>query len=269
MKMHKWSSYSLTSENIGIYEEIFENVKIVDCHTHIGKDVDGHKMSADSLIRKMDSSNVNKAIAFPLNDKNHSINFNESNDAILLAAKVYQDRFIPFFRLDPNKKWKEEFEVRLEQGFKGIKLHPRSQNFKLTSSKVMRIYEECEKNKLAILIHTGFGLEEVAEDLLTMSKRFPKLKIIVGHAGFVDLDNVIKKLAKRENIIFDTSSLKIFDLFDLLKKVDYQKIAFGSDVPYYDIDLALEGLIDSAITVGKTAYQIKKILGGNISKWFP
>ena len=269
MKMHKWSGYSLTSENIGIYEEIFENVKIIDCHTHIGKDKDGHKMSADRIIKLMDTSNVNKAIAFPLNDENQSVNFNESNDAIWLAAKVYQDRIIPFFRLDPNIGWKEEFKTRVSQGFKGIKLHPRSQNFKLTSSKVMNLYEEAEKNKLAILVHTGFGLEQVADDLLEITKRFPKLKIIIGHAGFVDLDNVIKKLAKKENVLFDTSSLKIFDLFDLLKKVDYQKITFGSDIPYYDIDLALEGLIDSSITVGKTAYQIKKILGGNIQKWFP
>lgn len=268
MKMHKWSSYSLTSENIGIYEEIFENVKIIDTHAHIGKDEDGHSMSADKLIKYMDTANINKSIVFPLNDNNHSVNFNESNDAILLAAKVYQDRFIPFFRLDPNKSWKEEFNLRLGQGFKGIKLHPRSQNFKLTSSKVMGIYEEAEKNNIAILVHTGFGLEEVAEELVEITKKFSNLKIIIGHAGFVDLDNVIKKLGKKENIIFDTSTLKIFDLFDLLKKVDYQKIAFGSDIPYYDIDLALEGLIDSAITVGKTAYQIKKILGGNIAKWF-
>ncbi len=266
--MHKWSSYSLTSENIGIYEEIFENVKIVDTHAHIGKDMDGHSISADRLIKSMDSANINKAIVFPLNDKNHSVNFNESNDAILLAAKVYNDRFIPFFRLNPNEKWKEEFDTRLSQEFKGIKLHPRSQDFKLTSSKVMGIYEEAEKNNLVILMHTGFGLEQVADDLVEITKKFPKLKIIVGHAGFVDLDNVIKKLGKKENIIFDTSSLKIFDLFDLLRKVDYQKIAFGSDVPYYDIDLALEGLIDSSITVGKTANQIKRILGGNISKWF-
>jgi hypothetical protein len=267
--MHRWSNYSITSENIGIYEEIFENVKVVDAHAHIGIDKDGHKITADSLIKAMDASNVDKALIFPLNPPKDSVNFNRSNDAILLAAKFYKERFIPFFRLDPNKKWKKEFETRLSQGFKGLKLHPRSQNFRLMSSKVAKIYEECEKNNLPILFHTGFGLEEIAEDLLQISKRFSKLKIILGHAGFVDMDNVIKKLSKRNNVLFETSSLKIFDLFDLLKAVDCQKIIFGSDAPYYDIDLALEGLIDSAITVGRTATQIKKILGENILKWFP
>ena len=267
--MHRWSSYSLTSENIGIYEEIFENLQIIDCHTHIGVDIDGHKMTSDKLIKLMDLSNINKSISFPLNDARDNKSFHRANDEILLASEVYKDRIIPFFRINPNIGWKEEFNLRLSQGFKGVKLHPRSQNFKLTSSKIMNVYEACSRNKLVIMMHTGFGLEEIADELVTITKKFPDLKIIIGHAGFVDLSNMIKKIARMKNIIFDTSTVKIFDLFDLLKNVDNDKIAFGSDIPYYDIDLALEGLIDSAITCGLGAGQIKKLLGGNIKKWFP
>jgi uncharacterized protein len=267
--MHRWSKYSITSENIGIYEEIFENVKIIDCHTHIGKDKDGHTNSADKLIKFMNASNVNRSIAFPLNDPRNNIDFNEANDEILLAWKVYKEKIIPFFRLNPMHSWKKEFNLRVEQGFKGIKLHPRSQNFKITQSRAMEVYAECEKNNIIIMMHTGFGLEEIADDIFTVAKKFPKLKLILGHSGFVDLDNVIKKMANRDNILFDTSTLKIFDLIDLLKKVDHKKIAFGSDIPYCEIDLALEGIVDSAIIVGKTANQIRNILGGNILRWFP
>jgi len=266
--MHKWSKYSLTSENIGIYEEIFENVQIIDCHTHIGQDVDGHRMTADHLIKGMNDASINKSIIFPLNDPRNRTTFSEPNDAILLASKVYSDRFIPFFRLNPNEEWKPEFDLRLEQGFKGVKLHPRSQNFKFLAPKALKIYEECEKNNLVLLLHAGFGLEEIADELYTIAKKFPKLNIILGHGGFVDIDNVIAKLSKRDNVLFDTSTTKIFDIFDFLKKVDFRKIAFGSDIPYYDINIALQGVIDSAIMCGKTAYQIKKILGGNVAQWF-
>lgn len=265
--MHRWSKYSITSENIGIYEEIFENVQIVDCHTHIGKDEDGHALTADRLIKLMDKSRIDKAIAFPLNDPRNNRTFTEPNDAILLAAKVYENRIVPFFRLNPNVGWKNEFKLRVEQGFRGVKLHPRSQNFGLTSKKAMDVYEECEKNNLIILTHMGFGLETVADDIKKIAKKFPKLKLILGHSAFVDIQDVIKKTSHLDNVLFDTSTVKMFDLFDLLRKVDYRKIIFGSDIPYYDIDLALEGLIDAAITVGKTANQIKKILGGNITKW--
>lgn len=266
--MHRWSKYSLTSENIGIYEEIFENVRIIDCHAHIGKDKDGHKLSADRLIKLMNKSNINKAIVFPLNDIRNNRTFSQPNEEIFQASKTYKDRFIPFFRLNPNTSWKKEFKLRLKQGFKGVKLHPRSQNFKLNSSPAMKIYEEAEKNALPVIIHTGFGLEAIADDILKITKTFPKLKFIIGHSAFVDIDSVIKKIGKMNNVIFDTSTVKIFDLFDLLKKVDNDKIAFGSDTPYYDTDLALEGLIDSAITCRLSAAQIKKILGGNIGRWF-
>jgi hypothetical protein len=232
-------------------------------------DKDKHVMTSGKLMKLMDDSSVDKAIVFPLNNPADAVNFHESNDAVLAAVKRYKDRVIPFFRLTPHKKWRDEFNLRVGQGFKGIKLHPRSQRFKLTFSKAMKIYELAEKNGLAIILHAGFGLEEIADDLLTIVKRFPNLKLIVGHSGFVDLDNVIRKISKMENVIFDTSAVKIFDLFELLKNVEHTKIVFGSDIPYYDIDLALEGLIDTAITVGKTANQIRKILGGNITKWFP
>ncbi len=267
--MHRWSDYSLTSENIGIYEEIFENLKIIDCHTHIGIDKDGHKQTADQLVKSMDGSNINKAIVFPLNDPRDNKSFHRPNDEVLLACELYKDRLIPFFRLNPNNPWKEEFNLRLSQGFRGIKLHPRSQDFKLLSSKIMEVYDAAQNNNLVILMHTGFGLEEIADDLLKIVRQFPKLKMIIGHAGFVDLDNVIKKISRIDNLILDTSTVKIFDLFDLFKKVDVAKLAFGSDSPYYDIDLALEGLIDSAITVGMSSGKIKKLLGGNMEKWFP
>ena len=267
--MHKWSQYSLTSENIGLYEEIFENLKIIDCHAHLGQDKDHHQMTAARLIKLMDESNVDKAIIFPLNNPSDTVNFHGSNDSVLQAAKKYPERFIPFFRLTPHKRWRDEFNLRVQQGFKGLKLHPRSQRFRLKFSKAMKMYDIAEKNNLAIMMHAAFGLEEIADDLLVIVKKFPKLRLIVGHSGFVDLDNVIKKIAKMENVLFDSSAVKIFDLFELFKKVEYTKIVFGSDSPYYDIDLALEGLIDTAITVGKTANQIRKILGGNITKWFP
>ena len=129
------------------------------------------------------------------------------------------------------------------------------------------IYEECEKHDIPIIFHTGMGLEGISEEILAMMKQFPKLKIILGHAGFTDIDNIIKKVAIKDNILFDISSLRLFDMYDLIKNVDYRKIVFGSDVPYYDTDWALQGLVDTSIILGKTANQIRKILGENISKW--
>ncbi|MFC1800583.1 amidohydrolase family protein [Nanoarchaeota archaeon] len=266
--MHKWSKYSLTSETIGLYEEIYENLNIWDCHAHIGHDKDRHKITAAEVLKKMDESRIDTAVVFPLNNPDDNKMFTLSNNVVYKAYRKYPKRFIPFFRLNPHFKWRDEFKRCVDLGFKGVKLHPRSQRFKLTFSKVMKIYEKAEKEDLVVMLHAGFGLQEISEDLSLIAKSFPNLRLIIGHSGFVDLDNVIKKLTKYKNVLFDTSACKMFDLFDLIKQVDSSKIIFGSDIPYYDIDLALESVMDASIMLKKTPNQIRKILGGNLMRWF-
>ena len=266
--MHRWSKYVLNSESIGLYEQIFENLVVVDAHAHIGKDKDMHRMGPEKFIKQMNTSRVDKAIVFPLNDPRDNQNFIIPNDIIYKAYKKYPERLIPFFRLNPHTHWKEETEKRISQGFKGVKLHPRSQEFGLTFSKAMKIYEKAQDENLTVLVHTGFGLGNISAQIKEITDTFPKLKLILGHSAFVDMENTIKKVGNKENVLFETSTVKIFDLFELLERVDYHKIAFGSDLPYYDIDLALEMVIDSAVILKKTPHQIKHILGLNIMKWF-
>ncbi|MBI2657651.1 amidohydrolase family protein [Candidatus Woesearchaeota archaeon] len=254
-------------ENFEAYETIFSNVMIIDAHTHIGRDRDGHGVDEHNFIRQMKMSHINKAVVFPLNEPN-DINFSKSNDRVHNFYKNFPKYIIPFFRLNPGKKWKKECQKRLLQGFMGIKLHPRSQDFGIASRQVMKIYEKAEKNRLPVLIHTGFGLDNIAHDIKKVVDTFPKLRLILGHSAFVDFEATIKVAGKRDNVLFDTSTLRVFSLMNLLNSLDHTKIVFGSDVPYYDFDLALEMLVDTAIICNKNPNQIRAILGGNIMKWF-
>ena len=43
----------------------------------------------------------------------------------------------------------------MELGLLGVKLHPDIQAFKIDDYRCLKIYEECEKNGLKILMHTG------------------------------------------------------------------------------------------------------------------
>src|SRR3989338_11313409 len=79
--------------------------------------------------------------------------FSKLNDRIYEFYKKYPASIIPFFRLNPKTKWRKEYEKRVLQGFMGIKLHPRSQEFGIASNHVRKIYELAEKNRLPVLIH--------------------------------------------------------------------------------------------------------------------
>jgi uncharacterized protein len=264
--MNKWAKYTPEKAK-KLYNEVLQNVEIWDCHTHIGKDKDKHAVTPKKLIKQMIDANVDKAIVFPLNDPRDSMSFHVPNDEIFDAYRKYPKIFIPFFRINPHFDWKAEFKLRVQQGFRGVKLHPRSQRFKLSYNKLHEVLKWSEKHHLLVLVHVGFGLQEVADDLVTILKKFPKLKFIIGHSGFVDLPNVIKKVSHFENVLFDTSVVRVFDLFDLMSKVDSCKIAFGSDVPYYDMDFSLQSVVDTALYLKKSPLEIKQMLGTNLKKW--
>lgn len=268
--MHKWSKYSLTSDTIGLYEEIFEDLFIFDAHAHIGMDKDGSKMSVEALIKAMKESHVISAIIFPLNDPVHYKDFAKPNNVVLAAHKKYPKNLIPFFRLNPNFNWEDEFDRCVSLGFRGIKLHPRSQNFEIGSAEATKIYRRAEEKKLVVLMHLGIGTEEgkIADKLLTITRKFPKLRLILGHGAFVDLDNAIKKLGRTKNVLFDLSTMQIFDLFTLMSHVNEKKLVFGSDIPYYDIGISLEAVIDTALMLNKSPSQIQDMLGNNLLRLF-
>jgi predicted TIM-barrel fold metal-dependent hydrolase len=266
--MYDLNQYHIDSETQKIYKEIFDNLVIVDSHVHIGEDIDKHKLVLIKLLKIMNISGVNKAICFPLHNPEYSKTFTKPNDQIHRSYLKYPERIIPFFRLNPlNDEWKSEYNKRVQQGFKGIKLHPRSQSFRINSTRIKDIVTKAEGDNLIILLHTGFGVKYLAEDLKNVVKKFPKVKFILGHSAFPDMDKVIKYIGEKDNVLFETSSLRTFDLFDLLKSLSYKKIIFGSDEPYYDQILSLEVLINTAIILKKTPNQIKDMLGGNIIRW--
>jgi len=126
---------------------------------------------------------------------------------------------------------------------------------------------KAEENDLIVILHTGFGVEHLANDIRSIVREFPKVKFILGHSAFPDIKEVMAGVGSKDNVLFETSSLRIFDLFDLLKEISYKKVVFGSDIPYYDQALALEMLTDTAVILKKSASQIREMLGGNIIRW--
>ncbi len=265
--MFKWSKFFVSAESIETYEKLGD-AKIWDAHCHIGNDLDGHRMSERLLVKKLDESSVEKAVIFPLNDREKQKCFEISNNHIFRAFCEYPDRFVPFFRLDPNSSgWHEEFEKRVSQGFQGLKLHPRAQKFDFESAGARRIFERAEDEHIPILLHTGFGLEDSMSGLLGSVHEHPKLRIILGHSGFVDLGSVIDAALKNSNMYFDTSVVKMYDLFFLMQRMDHRRIFYGSDLPYGDMDFTLQGILSVAISLGFSPRRIRDIIGGNLERF--
>jgi len=58
-----WSNYFVADNAFEIYKNIFDMLDVWDGHTHVGKDIDGNKLSANQLIKIMDRSHVDRAVS--------------------------------------------------------------------------------------------------------------------------------------------------------------------------------------------------------------
>jgi len=224
-------------------KEVENDFDIWDCHTHIGTDIDGFSLNSEKLIKLLKNSKIEKAVVFPFHDINMGKDFSAPNDAVLEAYKKYPKKIIPFFRLNPKSpSWKKEAEKRRAQGFKGLKLHPRAQKFKLTDSKAGEVYDFLSENNLPLLVHTGLGMGKISTQVENMLEDFPKLRIILGHSGMSDLQNIIPviKSARNKHVYLETSTVQAYDLFEIFDRVDSSRIMFGSDVPYGDMEAAIQ-----------------------------
>lgn len=267
--MPEISMYSGSGKISDAYKEILDNLFIFDAHTHIGRDRDGNSIGYKKLLKQMDHFDVNTALVFCLNNPDDNESFSKSNDKVLEASKTSKGRLVPFFRLNPTvKKWKKELKRCSSLGFNGIKLHPRSQKFDMLGSAAKEIYSISEENEFPLILHVGLGIDDAAEKLLKISREFKKLKLIVGHAGYVDLNNLIKQADRMKNFYFETSTVNVFDLFELMEGINNKQIVYGSDTPYWDMGLGLEMVIQTALSLKKSTLAIRDMLGGNILKWF-
>ena len=252
-----------------VREKIPAGVEVFDAHAHIGVDVDGRTVTADEMRDFMVAADVGRAIVFPLNDPNARDDYSGPNDVVWNAYEEYPRSFVPFFRLNPHLDYDREFARCLERGFRGLKLHPVSQQFELDDPKVVRLLGMAAEADLPVLIHAGFAMQRIVEPLLPTVEAHPELRLILGHAAMLEVLEATRAFADHPNVLFESSVVQAKDLYELCRSIDASRICFGSDIPYGDLPSTLHSILAAADTAGVTEEGIRGILSGNIRRWFP
>ena len=252
-----------------VQKKIPAGTQVFDAHTHVGVDIDGRRMTAVGMKERMDAANVYTSIIFPLNDPNARDDYSGPNDVVWAAYKEYQGAFVPFFRLNPHKDYEAEFERCVQRGFKGLKLHPVSQEFELDDTRVARLFEMAAAVDLPVLVHAGFAMERIVEPLLPTVERLPELRLILGHAAMVELLAATRAFSDYPNVLFETSVVKAKDLYVLFCSMDPARICYGSDIPYGDLPSTLHATLLAADAADLSEKELSGVLSGNIRRWFP
>jgi predicted TIM-barrel fold metal-dependent hydrolase len=206
--------------------------EVIDAHTHLGLDEDGRSLTLEQLLSQLDDAGARRACVFPLHDPERRPSYSVPNDRVLGWAGESDGRLVPFCRLDPSEDPLAECERCLAIGARGIKLHPRAQDFVFDGGEMDEVFKLAETARVPILIHAGRGLPPLAEGLVDLALRHPGASLILAHGAICDQGILTTRLAEHPGVLYDISCFFPLDVIELLARVPVERVVFASDPPY-------------------------------------
>jgi uncharacterized protein len=232
-------------------------IEVFDAHTHIGQnDPDGMRQTAEELIAGLKLAAARGAFVFPMHEPD---GYPEANDRVIEAARESGGQLVPFCRVNPHDDPLPEAERCLDLGARGIKLHPRAEQFTLDHPELRRLVALADERTVPILIHAGRGIPALGLHAVELAEEFPRARLILAHAGISDLSWIWRVAPDLPNLLFDTAWWIPADLQALFSLVPPGQILFASDAPYGATAFSIAFQLRAAIQVGLSTDQIRSI----------
>jgi hypothetical protein len=241
------------------------DVEVIDAHTHLGLDEDGRSLTLEQLLSQLDDAGARRACVFPLHDPDRHPAYSVPNDRVLEWAREAGDRLVPFCRLDPTEDPLAESERCLAAGARGIKLHPRAQDFVFDGGELDSVFSLAESARVPILIHAGRGLPPLAEGLVDLALRHPQAVLILAHGAICDQGILTSRLAEHPGVLYDISCFFPLDVIELFARVPVERIVFASDPPYGMPATSLYMALRVASQAGLDEASTRGVLGGTMA----
>ena len=168
------------------------------------------------------------------------------NRFILDSAAAHPGKLVPFASLHPDQPDPERaVDEIVAAGFKGIKLHPEFQNFKVDEPKAVAMFRAIA-GKLPVLLHCGDYRcdNSVPERICAMLDKAPDLQLICAHLGGWTTWEISFFELRGANVWVDTSSsLYVLDpptATAIIRGYGVDRVLYGTDYPmwYPDEELA-------------------------------
>jgi predicted TIM-barrel fold metal-dependent hydrolase len=231
----------------------------LDAHTHIGSnDPDGYRCTREQLMASLDRIDA-RAYVFPMHEPD---GYSAANDMVIEEAAATDGRLFPFCRLDPHGDALAEAERALERGARGIKLHPRAEQFTLDHPNLAPVFALADERRLPVLVHAGRGIPALGRNALEATGKHPGMRLILAHAGISDLAWIWREAPDHPNLFFDTSWWSPADVQALLALIPPAQILMASDAPYGSPVWASVMTTRHARQVGLDAEQTRAVAGG-------
>jgi predicted TIM-barrel fold metal-dependent hydrolase len=245
------------------YEVVREQVpdlELFDAHTHVGQnDPDGMHATPEEIIETLTDAGAVGAFVFPMHEP---AGYPPANDAVLAAAERSDGLLVPFCRVNPHEDPVPEARRCIAAGARGIKLHPRAEEFTLDHPGVRPLVALAAEEHLPVLIHAGRGIPALGEHAIALAGEFPDARLILAHAAICDLGWIWHAAPDHPNLLFDTAWWMPADLAALFSLVPPGQIVFASDAPYGSTMPGAAFGIRSALQAGLSPDQLRSVASG-------
>lgn len=229
-------------------------LELFDAHTHLGQnDPDGMKQRPEELLAGLELAQAKGAFVFPMHEPD---GYRNANDMVLEAARNSAGALVPFCRVNPHDDAVAEAQRSLDAGARGIKLHPRAEQFTLDHPAVADLAAIADERRVPILIHAGRGIPALGVHAVELASRFPDARLILAHAGICDLSWIWQAAPDHPNLLFDTAWWMPTDLISLFSLVPPGQIVFASDSPYGTTLMSASFQLRLALQAGLSGDQI-------------
>jgi len=204
-------------------------LSLFDAHTHVGaNDPDGFRQTPAELLAALGSVGA-RGVVFPMHEPG---GYRAANDAVVEAAAASDGVVVPYCRVDPRDDALTEAVRALDAGARGIKLHPRAEQFGLDEPAIRDLVALAHERSLPVLIHAGRGIPALGQHTVMLSGEFPDAKLILAHAAISDLAWLWRVLPEHPNLFVDTAWWNPADLIALFTLAPPSQILWASDSPY-------------------------------------
>ena len=191
------------------------------------------------------------------------------NDFIKRELDLHPE-FIGFITLHQDLSEEEVFaevDWAVENGFRGIKLHPDFQKFNIDDPTAEKFYRAAE-GRLPILLHMGDDRYEYSKPyrLVNIAKRYPKVNFIAAHFGGYRCWDDAPIYKGLDNVYFDTcSSLPFISAeraSELIDTFGADRFFFATDFPMWDA----VGELERFNKIPLSDKEREQIFSGNIKR---
>lgn len=240
-------------------------IDVWDAHTHTGDaDPDGFTNTPDRLVAALDGAGHAGAV---VTTSANPAGYGLDNDRVLDEARRFDGRLIPFARFDPNRSdAAAELDRALDSGHRGIKLHPRSEDFGLDHPMVDELATTAARRRVPILVHAGRGMDPLGDAPVRLVDAHPGLQIILAHCAISDLATIATESRTRPGLVFDTAWWNPVDLAALFSWVDASQIVYASDMPYGAPLMGSTIAARAAVQAGLSGPALAAVFGENLQR---